>query len=106
MTPILGAFSGLMASELFQKSMSLTLLQVIDTFAWPGFERVTTSDDGAFGSAKGVQDGLCELLWPDIGSERFSIDGDVDAICSFVGGDTNAFAATVLSSGDANCQGS
>src|SRR6266850_411708 len=68
------------------------VMRVIDAFAGALLERKAASDDGALGGTQRIQNGFFERGGPDVGSERLSIDGDVDATVLFVDGDSDAVA--------------
>src|SRR5256885_13744333 len=67
-----------------------TLFRSIYAFARALFEREAASDDGAFGGAEGVENRFFERGGPNIGGERLTVDGNVDAASLFVDGDGNA----------------
>src|SRR4051812_48277535 len=57
---------------------------MIDALAGTRLERKATRYESAVGGAKGIQNGLGEIFWPDVRRERFAIDNDVDAACGFI----------------------
>src|SRR5260370_33985212 len=73
---------------------------MVDAFAGARCEREAAGDDGAFGGAKGIEDGLGELFGPDGGGEGVSIDGNVDAALGFVGYYADFFRGGILPCSD------
>src|SRR6202451_3858354 len=60
------------------------MVRVIDSFACARLERKAACHDGAVGRAERIENGLCEIVRPDVGGERFSVDDDVDPARKFV----------------------
>src|SRR6266849_2131869 len=66
------------------------VVRVIDSLSGALLERKAASEDRALGGSQGIKNGFLECRGPDVGSERLSIDGDVDATVLFVDGDGDA----------------
>src|SRR6266404_5634161 len=66
------------------------VVRVIDAFAGALLERKAASNNRALGGSQGIENGFFERRGPNVGSERLSIDGDVDATVLFVDGDGDA----------------
>jgi hypothetical protein len=63
---------------------------MVDTLARTRLEWKAAGDDGAFGGAERIENGLGEPFGPHIRGEGFSIDQDVDAAFSFIWDHANA----------------
>ena len=66
------------------------VMGMIYAFARALFEREAASDDGAFGGAEGVENRFFERGGPNIGGERLTVDGDIDAASLLVDGNGDA----------------
>src|SRR5260370_21409251 len=78
------------AIDVFIVEPKAGMMRVIDALARALLEREAASDDGAFGGAQWIGNGLFKRGGPDIASEGLDINGDVDAASLFVDGDDDA----------------
>src|SRR5580704_19251159 len=61
------------------------VVRVIYTLACTRLEWKAACYDGAVGCAERIEDGLREVVGPDVGGEGLAVDHDVDAARGFVG---------------------
>src|SRR5260370_17160060 len=78
-----------------------SVVRMVDALARARFEREAAGDDGAFGGAKGIEDGLGELFGPDVSGEALAVDGNLDAAFPFVGASADSFRERLLPCGEA-----
>ena len=82
------------------------VVRMIDAFAGARLQRESPCHDGAVCGAERIEDGLGEIVGPDIGGEGLSVDDDVDAARGFVGQDLDSWrgCAVLFGEGEAKNQ--